>query len=150
MAEWKPKEYYTVLIDGIPVRKLAAYLCETLGMCEKTCVRSHFYSDTDGDFVYSDSMNLDAYFSERRGATVHLKTIRFDREYRDGTCVIYADGLRASVECDIEEKNIDLKRFPELQAWLTEQVYSGIAEFVSISYTFDNQPVFEFGKGGSL
>ena len=150
MAEWKAKEYYTVLIDGIPVRMLAEYLRGTLGMSGNSVVRSHFYTNADGDFVYSDSMNLDAYFTEHRGATVHLKTIRFDREYRDGTCMLYSDGYAASVECDIEEKNFDVKRMPELQAWLKEQVYTGIAEYVSISYTADNGPLFEFRQGESL
>ncbi len=147
MADWIPKEYYTILLDGIPVSEIGKYLYETLGLSEKTVVQSHFYTAQDGDFVYADSLNLNAYFAGKGSASVHLKTVRFDRVYHDGTCLICSDGARAALECDIEAKDFDMQRLPELQAWLTAQVRAGIAEFASISYTLDTEPLFEIGKG---
>jgi len=147
MANWKSKEYYTITLDGISVRTLGGLLRETLGMSGETVARSHFYAAEKGDFTYSDALDLDAYFSERRSATVHMKTVRFDRAYREGTCLIYAYGSKAQLECDIEERDFDTKKMPELQAWLQNQVHEGIAEYVSISYTLDNKPLFEYKEG---
>ena len=76
-----------------------------------------------------------------------MKTVCFDRAYRDGTCVICSDGTAAELECDIEEKDFDTQRVPALEAWLTEQIREGIAEYASINYTFDNAPLFEIRKG---
>ncbi len=147
MANRRPKEYYTITLDGIPVRLLGGFLRDTLGMCGETVVRSHFYSAESGDFTYTDALDLDAYFAERRSATVHMKTIRFDRAYRDGTCLIYAYGSKAQLECDIEERDFDTKKMPELQAWLKEQIHDYNAEYACISYTFDNKRLFEYGGG---
>lgn len=147
MADWKAKEYYTVLLDGIPVRKLTEFLRGTLGLSGETAVKSHFYTKENGDFPYADSLNLAAYFAQCGSAAVHLKTVCFDRVYRDGTCVICSDGTSAELECDIEEKDFDTARLPELEAWQTEQVRKEIADYVSISCTFDREPLFEFRKG---
>ncbi|HAG14198.1 MAG TPA: hypothetical protein DCG49_10105 [Ruminococcus sp.] len=149
MVKRKTKEYYTVTLDGIPVRMLGGFLRETLGMSAEKIENSHFYAVGSGDFTYSDALDLDAYFAERHSATMHIKKIRFDREYREGTCLIYSDGSKAQLECDIEEADFDLKKLPELQEWLRTQVREWVAEYASISYTFDNGMLFEYGKGAA-
>ena len=83
MAKRKTKEYYTITLDGIPVRMLGEFLRETLGMSAEKIENSHFYAVGSGDFTYSDALDLDAYFAERHSATLHIKKIRFDREYRE-------------------------------------------------------------------
>ena len=147
MEDWKAKEYYTVQLDRIPVDRLAGFLRGTLGLSEETAVRSQFYTKEADDLAYSDSFDLAAYFAGRCSASVHMKTVCFDRAYRDGTCVICSDGTAAELECDIEEKDFDTQRVPALEAWLTEQIREGIAEYACISYTFDKAPLFEIRKG---
>lgn len=147
MAKWKPKEYYTITLDGIPAGMLGGFLRDVLGMSAERIEKSHFYAPDKGDFTYSDSLNIDAYFAERRSATIHIKMIQFDRAYRDGTCLIYSDGSKAQLECDIEERDFDMKKLPELQAWLKEQIHDYNAEYACISYTFDNKRLFEYGGG---
>ena len=147
MAEWKAKEYYTILLGGIPADTVGSFLRETIGLCEDTLITSHFYTEKDGDFAYTDALDLDAYFAERSSASFHLQALRLDRAYHSGSCVIYADGTSAELECDIEETDFDTERLPELQAWLIAQLQDGIAEYASISYTFDNKPLFEIRKG---
>ena len=149
MAKWKAKEYYTITLDGIPVGMLGGFLRDVLGMCAERIEKSHFYAPDKGDFTYSDSLNIDAYFAERRSATLHIKPIQFDREYREGTCLIYSDGSKAQLECDIEERDFDPEKLPDLQAWLRGRVDDETAEYASISYTFDYGLLFEYGKGAT-
>lgn len=148
MANRKMKEYYTITLDGIPVGTLGGFLHETLGICGAAVERSHFYAAGAGDFTYSDALDMNAYFSERHSATLYVKAIRFDRAYRAGTCLIFSDGRTALLECDIEDRDFDTKKLPDLEEWLKAQVHDDIAEFVSISYTFDNKALFEYGEGG--
>ena len=147
MTDWKAKEYYTIQLDGIPVQRIGSLLRETFGICADTVKKSHFYTEEAGGFEYSDALDLDAYFAERSSASFHLSEIRMDRAYRDGSCVIYSDGISAALECDIEEHDFDMQRMPELKAWLTEQVCAEIAENASISFSFDDKQLFEIGKG---
>ncbi len=42
MADWIPKEYYTIALDGIPVQRIAGFLRDTLGLCEKQLLHSGF------------------------------------------------------------------------------------------------------------
>ena len=149
MAKWKPKEYYTITLDGIPAGMLGGFLRDVLGMCAERIEKSHFYTPDKGDFTYSDTLNIDAYFAERRSATLHIKPIQFDREYREGTCLIYSDGSKAQLECDIEERDFDTEKLPDLQEWLRGRVDDETAEYASISYTFDYGSLFEYGKGAT-
>ena len=126
---------------------LGGFLRETLRMRTETVEKSHFYAPDKGDFTYTDTLNIDAYFAERRSATIHIKPIQFDRSYREGTCLIYSDGSMAQLECDIEEQDFAPEKLPDLQAWLRARVDEETAEYASISYTFDNGMLFEYGKG---
>ena len=150
MADWIPKEYYTIALDGIPVQRIAGFLRDTLGLCEKQLLHSGFYSEQTGDVPYTDALDLQAFFAARSRASFHLKTVWFDRAYRGGSCLVYSDGSTAQLECDIEQTDIDPEKLPDSQAWLTEKLRSGIAEYASISFTFDNEPLFEIRKGDAL
>lgn len=96
MADWIPKEYYTIALDGIPVQRIAGFLRDTLGLCEKQLLHSGFYSEQTGDVPYTDALDLQAFFAARNRASFHLKTVRFDRAYRGGSCLVYPTAARRS------------------------------------------------------
>ena len=147
MADWIPKEYYTIRFDGIPVQRIAVFLRYTLGLREDQLLHSDFYSEQTGDFRYTDALDLQSFFAVRSRASFHLRTIRLDRAYSDAVCLIYSDGNQAELECDIAQEHFDPEKLPDLQAWLTAQLHDETAEYASISFTFDNEPLFEIRKG---
>lgn len=149
MADWKTKEYYSIFMDGIPLTALDHFLRGTLGLRGNAVKHSHFYTETDGDFSYTDSLDLAAYFTQRGGnsATVFAKTLCFDRPYPDVSFVICANDMYAEIDCDIEESDFDTAYLPSLQGWLTEMVQRNIITFSRISYSCDYAPLFEYGKG---
>ena len=99
MTDRKAGEYDTVELGGISVRKIDGFLCEKLGFSEKIVTNSHLYTERDGDFEYTDSVNLDAYFSQQSNATFYLKTVQLDHIYRKVMCAIYSNGATANLEC---------------------------------------------------
>ena len=120
------------------------------GYVKKQLLHSGFYSEQTGDVPYTDALDLQAFFAARSRASFHLKTVRFDRAYRGGSCLVYSDGSTAQLECDIEQADFDPEKLPDLQAWLTAQLHDETAEYASISFTFDNEPLFEIRKGDAL
>ena len=147
MADWKAKEYYTVLLRGIPAAKLTGFLRGTLGLRESAVIQSHFYTEESGEFSYSDALDLAALCTEGGSGTVYTESLCFDRAYRNVLCCMNTDGEAADLEFDIEEQDFDTVRLPEMQAWLFAQLHAKTAESVSISFTLDTAPLFETGKG---
>lgn len=147
MTDWKPAETYTILMDGVVLDRLSELLRDRMGLCSERVVRSHFYDDIADGFPYTDDLDLAAHFAKNAGATIHTKMLHFDRPYPEVTCAIYSDRRLASVEFDIAEQDFECSALPSLRAWLTDLITNKLIEKASISYSLDNEPMLQIGKG---
>ena len=146
MANWKAAEYFNIILGDVSYLEIGNYLRETLGLRADAVKGSYFFNEIDDTPVYSDTFDLADYLRKGKGCSLRVRTLCFDREYRDVTALIYPNGDSADIDCDIPEKNFDEKNLPALQEWLTAQVHSGMAGYAGIHCTRETAPLFEIRK----
>lgn len=136
-------EYYDIIFSGIHVRKIGFFIREIFDIKQDNIISSHFWSEDSGDYEFSDTLDLEKYFSENNTADIFSEKVRLNRIYNNVVLVITSDVNDIEVECNISETDFDRSDISGLSVWLEWLYYENIITHAKICSDMENNPLAE-------
>ena len=124
-----------IIFNGIKSSEMNSFVKDILKIKQEELINSHLYTESQGDFEYSDDFNLNEYCSATKPAPacLYVKRLRIVHVFYEVIVFIYSD----SVECSFYENMYHKEWTNEIAAWLKELCSKGIIESASIGYEYE-------------
>lgn len=108
-------EYVDIIFSGVNKKDIDNLIKNKFKICRDKIVRSHFYTEGNGDFEYSDEFDLEKYFAEERTCNMFVSRLQLNRTYSNVLVIITSDKADTDVTLNIsanqfESGNIELLR----------------------------------------
>lgn len=136
-------EYYDIVFSGISSENINRFIKEIINIKQANIISSHFFSESSGDYEFSDDMDLNEYFSGNNTASIFSETITLNCTYNKAVCIITSDAESVDVDCSIPETDFDISDITELTEWLENLCREKIISYAEISSGAENAPLFK-------
>lgn len=108
-------EYIDIIFSGINKKDIDNLIKNKFKICRDKIIRSHFYTEENGDFEYSDEIDLENYFAEERTCNMFVSSLRLNKTYINILVIITSDKTNTDVTLNIsadqfENGDIELLR----------------------------------------
>lgn len=108
-------EYVDIIFGGINKKEIDNLIKNNFKVCSDKIIRSHFYTEENGDFEYSDEIDINRYFSEERTCSIFVFDLYLNKKYNKVLIIITSDKSDTEVTLNIstdqfEDGGIELLR----------------------------------------
>ncbi|MBD5144635.1 MAG: hypothetical protein HDT21_01750 [Ruminococcus sp.] len=108
-------EYVDIIFSGINKKDIDNLIKNKFEIGRDKILRSHFYTEENGDFEYSDEIDLKKYFAEERTCNMFVSSLQFNKTYSKVLVIITSDKTDTNVTLNIsadqfESGDIELLR----------------------------------------
>lgn len=108
-------EYVDIIFSSINKKDIDNLIKNKFKICRDKIIRSHFYTEENGDFEYSDEIGLEDYFAEERTCNMFVSLLQLNKTYSNVAVIITSDKTDTDVTLNIsadqfESGNIELLR----------------------------------------
>ena len=130
-------EYIDIIFDGVKSSEMNRLIKDILQIKQAEVINSNFYTESRGDFEYSDDLDFsDIYSKEPCHGGLFVKRLKIVHVFYEVVVVIYP----GYVECEFSEDLYHVGWTKEIADWLQELCSKGIIESASIGYEYDDEP----------
>lgn len=130
-------EYIDIIFDGVKSSEMNRLIKDILQIKQAELINSHIYTESQGDFEYSDDLDLNDIFSRKNSnCGLYVKRLKIVHVFYEVVVVIYP----GYVECEFSEDLYHVGWTKEIADWLNELCSKGIIESASIGYEYDDEP----------
>ena len=108
-------EYVDIIFSGVNKKDIDNLIKNKFNICRDKIIRSHFYTEENGDFEYSDEIDLEKYFAGERTCNMFLSRLQLNKIYSKVLIIITSDKADTDVTLNIsadqfESGDIELLR----------------------------------------
>lgn len=94
-------EYVDIIFSSINKKDIDNLIKNKFRICRDKIIRSHFFTEENGDFEYSDEINLEKYFAEKRTCNMFVSLLQLNKTYSNVAVIITSDKTDTDVTLNI-------------------------------------------------
>lgn len=94
-------EYVDIIFSGINKKDIDNLIKNKFKICRDKIIRSHFYTEENGDFEYSEEIDLEKYFTEERTCNMFISILQLNKAYSNVLMIITSDKTDTDVTLNI-------------------------------------------------
>ena len=111
-------EYVDIIFSGINKKDIDNLIKNKFDICRDKIIRSHFYTEENGDFEYSDEIDFKKYFAENRTCNMLLSRLQLNKIYSKVLMIITSDKTDTNVTLNISSDQFESGGIELLQDYL--------------------------------
>lgn len=100
-------EYVDIIFSGINKKQIDNLIKNNFKVCRDKIIRSHFYTEENGDFEYSDEIDMKQYFTEERTCNIFVSDLYLNKKYSKVLIIITSDKTDTEVTLNISTDQLE-------------------------------------------
>ena len=112
-------EYVDIIFSGVNKKDIDNLIKNKFDICRDKIIRSHFYTEENGDFEYSDEIDFKKYFAENRTCNMLLSRLQLNKIYSKVLMIITSDKTDTNVALNISANQFESGDIELLRDYLT-------------------------------
>lgn len=127
-------EYIDIIFCSINIKDIDNLIKNDFNVCNDKIIRSHFYTEENGDFEYSDKIDLEKYFCKKRTCNILVSDLRLNKTYSNVLVIITSDKTDTDVTLNISADQFESSGIELLRDYLKSSFgqYDVMLEFSDI------------------